>query len=81
MEMRSTADWKDVRYRAYTTSVAKAEAFKRVPKIQFTDSGHGVVPVVKEMASGERRERRITDCEAHVRAAFIGMHLQKPKAA
>jgi hypothetical protein len=77
MEMRSTADWKDVRYRAYTQSVAKAEAFKRVPKIQFTDSGHGVVPVVREMERGQRREPRVTMCEAHVRAAFIGMHLQK----
>ena len=33
----------DVRYRAYTTSRKKAEAFGRIPKIQFTDSGHGIV--------------------------------------
>ena len=33
----------DVRYRAYTTSAKKAEAFNRIPRIQFTDSGHGIV--------------------------------------
>lgn len=33
----------DVRYRAYTTSQKKAELFKKIPKIRFTDSGHGIV--------------------------------------
>lgn len=33
----------DVRYRSYTTSQRKAEAFARIPKIQFSDSGHGIV--------------------------------------
>ena len=33
----------DVRYRQYTTSKKKAEVFERIPKIQFTDSGHGIV--------------------------------------
>lgn len=33
----------DVRYRAYTTSRKKAEAFARIPRIQFSDSGHGIV--------------------------------------
>lgn len=33
----------DVRHRQYTTSKIKADAFERIPKIQFTDSGHGVV--------------------------------------
>ena len=32
----------DIRYREYTTSRKKAEAFNRIPKIQFTDSGHGI---------------------------------------
>lgn len=48
LEMRSTQDWDDVRYRAYTTQEARAERFKRVPRIDFTDSGHGIVPVVRE---------------------------------
>jgi hypothetical protein len=46
--MRSTQNWEDVRYREYTTSVRKAELFKTIPKIKFTDSGHGIVPVVNE---------------------------------
>ena len=33
----------DVRYRAYTSSKKKADAFDKIPKIQFTDSGHGIV--------------------------------------
>lgn len=52
LEMRSTENWMDVRYRAYTTSEKKAEAFKtKVTKIKFTDSGHGVVTVVTEVRS------------------------------
>lgn len=48
LEMRSTANWGDVRYREYTTSARKAELFKAVPKIPFTDSGHHIIPVVNE---------------------------------
>lgn len=51
LEMRSTEEWGDVRYRDYTTSKKKADAFREIPKCQFTDSGHGVVSVVKEMKS------------------------------
>jgi hypothetical protein len=39
----------DVRYRAYTTSRKKAEAFARIPRIQFTDSGHGIVFAATEL--------------------------------
>jgi hypothetical protein len=46
--MRSNADWSDVRYRCYTQSVKKAEQFKKIKRVQFTDSGHGIVPVVTE---------------------------------
>ena len=38
----------DVRYRSYTSSKKKAEAFDKIPKIQFTDSGHGIVFCVRE---------------------------------
>lgn len=48
LEMRNTQDWSDVRYREYTSSKDRAERFKLVPKIKFTDSGHGVVPSVRE---------------------------------
>ena len=33
----------DVRYREYTSSKKKAERFGKIPKIQFTNSGHGIV--------------------------------------
>lgn len=68
LEMRSTADWQDVRYREYTTSARKAEAFKRVPRIQFTDSGHGIVPFVREHKG--RREPCIRVLADHVREAL-----------
>lgn len=58
LEMRSTADWQDVRYREYTTSAKKADLFKNVPKIQFTDSGHGIVPHVREHR-GHREPRNM----------------------
>ena len=33
----------DIRHREYTTSAKKAELFRQIPTIQFTDSGHGIV--------------------------------------
>lgn len=38
----------DIRYRSYTTSKKKAEAFENIPKIQFSDSGHGIVFVARK---------------------------------
>jgi hypothetical protein len=64
LEMRSTANWDDVRYREYTTSVRKAEAFKKVPKIPFSDSGHGIIPVVKDHTG--RKDKPITALREHV---------------
>jgi hypothetical protein len=49
LELRSTANWEgDIRYRAYTKSLKTVERFKTISKIQFSDSGHGIVPVVSE---------------------------------
>lgn len=45
----------DVRHRSYTRSKRKAEAFSRIPRIQFTDSGHGIAFYAKELQRGERR--------------------------
>jgi hypothetical protein len=33
----------DVRFCDYTTSIVKVQAWDRIPKIKFTDSGHGIV--------------------------------------
>ena len=38
----------DVRYRDYTASKKRADGFSKIPKIQFTDSGHGIVFSVRE---------------------------------
>ncbi len=65
LEMRSTANWEDVRYREYTCNARKAELFKSVPKIQFTDSGHGIVPHVREHR-GHKEPRNMMLAE-HVR--------------
>ena len=45
----------DVRFRAYTTSHKKAEAFDRIPKIQFSDSGHGIVFAARELPPRTRK--------------------------
>lgn len=71
LEMRSTQEWTDVRYRAYTTSIQRAELFKRVPKIQFTDSGHGIVPCVKEHHG--KRKLRILILDEYVNDSIRAM--------
>jgi len=57
----------DIRYREYTTSKKRAEAFEKIPKIQFTDSGHGIVFNAREMKSGEHRKQVISICGVYVR--------------
>ena len=47
----------DVRYRDYTTSEKKAAIFRKIPKIQFTDSGHGIVFCARETI---KRKPKIT---------------------
>lgn len=45
----------DVRYRTYTVSRKRAEAFARIPRIQFTDSGHGIVFHATELPPRAKR--------------------------
>jgi 3-methyladenine DNA glycosylase/8-oxoguanine DNA glycosylase len=77
LEMRSTADWKDVRYREYTSSAKKADLFKRVPAIRFTDTAHHIIPVVKEHSG--RREPRNTMLQDHVVTAIVAINQQQAK--
>jgi hypothetical protein len=72
LEMRSTANWQDVRYREYTTSKKKADLFKRVPRISFTDSGHGIVPHVREHSG--RREPRNMLLQDHVVDSIVALN-------
>lgn len=78
LEMRSTANWQDIRYREYTSSKRKAELFKTVPRISFTDSGHGIVPHVREHRG--RREPRNMILQDHVLDHIISQsRTPKPK--
>lgn len=49
----------DVRHREYTTSRKKAELFDQIPKIQFTDSGHGIVFAAVEHRGPRKPTRRM----------------------
>jgi hypothetical protein len=48
---------REARWREYTYSDAKAEAWERLPRIQFTDSGHGIVFQAHRLEPGAKRER------------------------
>lgn len=45
----------DIRYRKYTTSDKLAKRFEQIPKLQFTDSGHGIVFYARPY-SGSKKE-------------------------
>jgi hypothetical protein len=47
----------DIRHREYTSSRRTAELFEQIPRIQFTDSGHGIVFQARPH-SGRRRPVR-----------------------
>ena len=46
----------DIRYREYTASERKANLFRLIPKIQFTDSGHGIVFSSRPHPTGKKRK-------------------------
>lgn len=73
LELRSTADWGDVRYRDYTTSKSKAERFRSVAKVQFTDSGHGLVPYVS--SDGAPRGPKVGILADYVREQMRALEL------
>ena len=50
----------DIRYREYTNSKKRAEQFNKIPKIQFTDSGHGIVFHSRELKFREHRKPTIS---------------------
>ena len=63
----------DVRYRAYTTSKTKADRFGFIPKIRFSDSGHGIVFSSSEVRPGERRLPTILTLSRHVERCLAGL--------
>lgn len=58
---------RDVRHRSYTTSKKRAEEFERIPRIQFTDSGHGIVFTATLKPSGLGRDRTIDGLRDYIR--------------
>ena len=60
----------DIRYRAYTTSKKKADAFNKIPKIQFTDSGHGIVFSASEYRGKQKPTRYELD-------RYVREHLER----
>jgi hypothetical protein len=69
--MQSTAAKADVFYRSFTTSPATADLFGRaVKRIPFTDSGHGIVASVRELAPGEKRKPKVTTLIGHVHSCM-----------
>lgn len=57
----------DVRYRGYTASPTFAEAFGKVPKIQFTDSGHGIYFMAWPHKVGSPKKPRRSELRDYVR--------------
>lgn len=62
----------DVRYREYTSSERRAKSFSQIPKIQFTDSGHGIVFSARPY-KGKRKPRIM------VLSDYVGENLAKLK--
>ena len=62
----------DVRYREYTRSREKAERFGRIPRIDFTDSSHGIVFSAYEMRPGEVRQKT-----CHTLREYVNQHMRK----
>lgn len=67
------------RYRAYTTSQKTAELFCRIPKIQFTDSGHGIVFHAFTHTGKRKPERRGN--EDHVRREMANLRRHEARNA
>lgn len=57
----------DVRWRQYTTSKKRAEEFEHIRKIQFSDSGHGIVFDAREVPAGELRKPDVGILREYVR--------------
>lgn len=57
----------DIRHRSYTTSRKKAEQFMAIPKIQFTDSGHGIVFWSEELPPRTHKLPSIRGLEEYIK--------------
>jgi hypothetical protein len=55
-----------VQHRQYTRSKRLAERWQHIPKIQFSDSGHGIVFTVEEVPFRHRQESTLLTHLNHV---------------
>lgn len=74
----SSEDKNDVRYRRYTSSLRTKQAFERIPKIQFTDTGHGIIFSADQVES--RRAPVVTILDKHVNAELRRIMREDAKA-
>lgn len=51
-------EMRKARSRSYTSSRRTAEMFEKVPRIQFTDSGHGIVFIATQHSGRREPEMR-----------------------
>lgn len=65
----------DIRYRKYTSSEREAKLFGKIPKIQFSDSWHGIVFVAREHRGAKQPIR--TELSMYVYTELL--KLQPPK--
>lgn len=79
-----------VRHREYTTSARKAEQWNEIERIDFTDSGHGIVFSAtphRGPRAPERRglrdhvERELKRLRAADRAEYVSIRLKRSAAA
>jgi hypothetical protein len=61
----------DVRWREYTTSAKRADEFGQIRKIQFSDSGHGIVFEARELPPGARRKPVVHGVTSHVPGELV----------
>lgn len=65
-----------VRHREYTTSERTATLFSLIPRIDFTDSGHGIVFDARPHRGGKKTIRRMEHVRKHMallRAEYRGV--------
>lgn len=67
----STENYNDVRWREYTTSKKKAARFSQIPRIQFSDSGHGIEFFVTEHARCHPNRPVVREVWAHVEKHMV----------
>lgn len=68
----------DVRYRTFTTSATKAEQFGKIRRIDFSDSGHGIVFAAVELKYGDRRKKEVRG--SYSQADYVEKELRRIKA-